>query len=492
LSDALDEVRAENAKLRKERDAALDLVTKLTERVAQLERALGTERGGGHNRPPPKRPSSGKPRGGQPDRKGKAPSKPEQVDESRDHHVDQCPRCAGPLEQREGVRERFEFEAVERALKTIRHLMHQAWCPRCERNVQPPTPFTLPDSMYGPHAHATLASLRATMGSTIGDIETFARSLWQRPLSGGQIVAMLDRDAEALVATFWWIVEEATHEPSLNQDTTGWRFDGARAVVWVFTSRRLTVYWIDSEGTQLVPRRVLGEKVDGFVGSDGAERFQLVENAGEQRCVAHSLREARELLAAHPDREELVRMMSELRDRLSRIIGFYKKRAQLAPSTWLQYLSRERAALRRLGARAWEDADCVRMAKRIRRDLDAWLMFMTVPPEQELEPTNNRAERGLRPVVIDRKRMQQNRSLGGVYRDVVLRSVATTCKSLDVSFEAVVVEALLARARAGPDRAPPSPILIQALRDARARAGVRTSAPIAPDCHAVVPAVAGV
>ncbi len=40
----------------------------------------------------------------------------------------------------------------------------------------------------------------------------------------------------------------ATHEPSINQDGTSWRFDSARAVMWVFTSRRLAVCWIDSEG----------------------------------------------------------------------------------------------------------------------------------------------------------------------------------------------------------------------------------------------------
>lgn len=469
LAARVAELSAENATLRAERDAALTLVTQLATRVEELERALGTKGGGGRGGPPPRRPSSGKPRGGQPGHKGKAATKPDTVDDSCEHRLHACPHCNGNLSHVDDPRERFEFEAVARALRTVRHVLHAAWCPRCKRKVRAKASLALPGSSYGPHAHATLASLRATMGCTIGDLETFTRSQWQRSLSGGQIVAMLDRSADALVATFWWLAEEATHEPSLNQDTTGWRFDGARAVVWVFTSRRLTVFWIDSEGTQQVPRRVLGARIDGYVGSDGAERFQQVANAGEQRCVAHTLRETRELLAAHPERPELVTMMSELRDRLSRIIGYYKRRTQLAPSTWLQYLSRERAGLRRLAARAWTDSDCVRLAKRIDRDLDAWLLFMTVPADRELEPTNNRAERGLRPVVIDRRRMQQSRALGGVYREVVLRSVATTCKQLGVSFEAVVAEALLARARAGPEGAPPSKILAQALAAARGR-----------------------
>jgi len=453
-----------------ERDAALVLVTKLAARVEELERALGSGRGGGGNKPPPKRPSSGKPRGGQKGHSSTAPARPDHVDDTSVHRLHACPHCQGAVSPIDDPRDRFEFEAVARALRTVRHVLHAAWCPRCKRKVRAKAPLALPGSSYGPAAHATLATLRATTGATIGDLETFTRNVWRRPLSGGQVVVMIDRCGAALAATFWWIVEELTHEPSLNQDSTSWRFDGARAVMWVFTSRRLTVYWIDSEGTQLVPRRVLGERIDGYVGSDGAERFQLVANAGEQRCLAHTLREARELLASRAESEEVVGMMSDLRDRLSRLAGYDKRRGSLAPSTWVQYLSRERAGLRRLALREWKDPDCVRLAKRIRRELDAWLLFMTVPAEAEVDPTNNRAERGLRPAVIDRRRMQQNRALRGVYRDVVTRTVAATCRQLGVSVQDVIAEALVAHARAGPEGAPPSPILVRALAEARARA----------------------
>lgn len=453
-----------------ERDAALTLVAQLAARVEELERALGSGRGGGGHKPPPRRPSSGKPRGGQKGHSSTAPAAPDTVDETREHRLHACPLCHGPVSFLDDPHERFEHDAVARALRTIRHILHAAWCSRCKRKVRAKAPLALPGSSYGPLAHATLATLRATTGATVGDLETFTRNVWRRPLSGGQIMVMLDRSAEALVATFWWIVEELTHEPSINQDSTSWRFEGERAVLWVFTSRRLTAYWIDPEGTQRVPRQVLGERIDGYVGSDGAERFQLVANAGEQRCLAHTLREARELQVSRAESEEVVRMMSELHDRLSRLTGYFTRRESLAPSTWVQYLSRERAGLRRLGLRDWTDPDCVRLAKRIRRELEAWLLFMRVPTEAELEPTNNRAERGLRPAVIDRRRLQQNRALRGVYRDVVTRAVAATCRQLGVSVQDVFTEALVAHARAGPEGAPPSPILVRALAEARAQA----------------------
>ncbi len=202
---------------------------------------------------------------------------------------------------------------------------------------------------------------------------------------------------------------------------------------------------------------MLGERIDGYVGSDGAERFQLVANAGEQSCLAHTLRETWELLASRAQSEEVVQMMSDLRDRLSRPSGYFKHRESLAPSTWVQYLPRERAGLRRLALRTWTDPDRVRPAKRIHRELDAWLLFMTVPAAAE-EPTNNRTERGLRPAVIDRRRMQQNRAVRGVYRD-----------------------ALIVHARSWTRARSPSQILVNALAKARVRTQIArsTSVPVA-------------
>lgn len=148
-------------------------------------------------------------------------------------------------------------------------------------------------------------------------------------------------------------------------------------------------------------------------------------------------------------------MMTPLKAHLSWMISLHARREALSASTWLQYRARARRDLLALAMRPWTDEDCVRMAKRIRRDVDLWVMFLW-DPTGEVEPTNNRAERALRPGVIDRRRVQQNRSLGGVYRDVVLRSVGATCKQLGVSFEEVMVEALLARGRDGPDAVPPT------------------------------------
>lgn len=475
LESQLAAANAENVALREENAALKKVVFALTAKVEELERKLGNGgRGGGRGTPPPARPPSDKPRGGQHGHAGHKRARPEHIDDSHEHHPGPCPTCGGAVEPSDKTTERFEFEANERVLRVIRHVLHQGWCPRCKRRVRAKAPVALFDSDYGPRTHATLATLRATMGATVGNVETFARTVWHWPLSGGQIVAMWDRTAAALVPTFWWIVEQITHEPVVYEDSTGWWVDGERAVMWVFTTFRLTAYWIDPSGSGMVPRAVLGPQIDGGVVTDEAERFQHVAHGSDQRCLAHPLRAARDLLALRPECAEVVAMMTPLRAHLSWVMGLYGRREELAPSTWLQYRARARRELLRLAAEPWTDEDCVTMARRIEREVDLWVTFLR-DDTGEMEPTDNRSERALRPAVIDRDRMQQNRSLGGVYRDMVLRSVARTCEQLSVSFETVVIEALLARTRDGPAETPPT-TLIRAYQAALVRSGkARTS-----------------
>ncbi len=405
-------LREENARLREENAALHQAVLALTREVEELKRRLSSGgRGGGRGTPPPTRPPSGRPRGGQRGHKGHARTRPARIDGTREHAAMACPRCGGAVEPSTPSAERFEFEAAERALQILRHVLHHGWCPHCGRRVTPPAPTALPDSDYGPRAHATLSVLRATTGATVGDLETFSRTVWQWPMSGGQIVALLDRTAAALVPTYWWIVEQLTHEPVVFDDTTSWAFDGGRAVLWVFTTKRLTIYWIDPLGSGRVPQVVLGDRIDGSVVTDGAERFQHVAHAGDQRCLAHPLREARDLLALNPGDREIAAMMVPLRDHLAWMIGLYGRREDLAASTWLQYRTRARRELIALAERPWTQPDCVRIAKRIRREVDLWVTFLW-DTTGEMEPTDNRSERALRPAVIDRGRVQQNRSLG--------------------------------------------------------------------------------
>lgn len=70
------------------------------------------------------------------------------------------------------------------------------------------------------------------------------------------------------------------------------------------------------------------------------------------------------------------------------------------------------------------DPDNVRLAKRLRKQRPHVLRFLYV---EELDATNNQAERQLRPGVITRKTSGCNRTDGGAEAHSILGSVLATC-----------------------------------------------------------------
>jgi hypothetical protein len=81
----------------------------------------------------------------------------------------------------------------------------------------------------------------------------------------------------------------------------------------------------------------------------------------------------------------------------------------------------------------------VRIANRLRKQRPHLLTFLYVP---EVAPTNNLAERQLRPAVIARKLSAGNKTAAGVATFEVLVSLAATCRQQGRSFARYVAESL--------------------------------------------------
>ena len=72
-----------------------------------------------------------------------------------------------------------------------------------------------------------------------------------------------------------------------------------------------------------------------------------------------------------------------------------------------------------------DDPDAQRLAKRLCKHQDSTPTFLDTPG---VDPTNNRAERMIRPAVIARKNIQGNRSEQGAATQAVLMTVFRTLK----------------------------------------------------------------
>ncbi|KXB03222.1 transposase, partial [candidate division MSBL1 archaeon SCGC-AAA261O19] len=159
-----------------------------------------------------------------------------------------------------------------------------------------------------------------------------------------------------------------------------------------------------------VLKEVLDKDFDGTIGCDGwssyaAFAINIAPNSNIQRCWSHLLREADDLAEkceeAVPIAEELHRIYDEL-------IAFVGK--DPPPEEREERKEEASRELKQLLSEDYEDEEIEDLMKKIGNGFDYWFTFLTEP---RVESTNNRAERALRELVIQRRIMGSIRSERG-------------------------------------------------------------------------------
>lgn len=233
-------------------------------------------------------------------------------------------------------------------------------------------------------------------------------------------------------------VHEALRASSVcHTDETGWKVAGRNAWLWVFTNREHTAYVISKGRGQHVVRDVLGDNYPGVLVSDCYCAYDSLPWA-KAKCLGHIIHEMTELLA---EKKGTARVF--LRDSVQlfrKAIALKERKEDLTPSSYRAQATILEKKLNGLLLRELVDPDNVRLANRFRKQRPHLLRFLY---HDDVEATNNLAERAIRPAVIARKLSGCNRTDKGARVHEVLASLAVTCRQQGISLAHLVRQAVL-------------------------------------------------
>lgn len=244
------------------------------------------------------------------------------------------------------------------------------------------------------------------------------------------------RLAELARPTYDLLIDALRRCKVVHADETGWRVNTLNAWLWVFSNKDLTIYTIrtgDKARGANVPEEILGPDFDGYLIVDGGKAYQCLQYTKGQ-CNAHLLRRAKEMgEAASTHEQKILHRLSALiqeamdlaqrRDQLTR--QGYARRVQDIDNRLEDWLVDRFARLEALSP------ELRRLAKHLVNHRDEWLLFLH---DREVPPTNNHAERMLRPAVITRKVGGCNKTLLGALVHSILASIMVTCKQRGQKF----------------------------------------------------------
>ena len=422
----------ENAQLRAERDALRARVAELEalglqlgQRIEELERA-GQRQAAPFRRPekkkitPPKQKRPGRPQG----HPGAYRQAPQHIDEEVDAPLCCCPHCQGPVSDLAPLTQIIE-EIPPCCPRVFRVTTWSGRCPSCgvvrtHHPLQTSTAQGAARTHLGPRALALAALLNKHLGLTMGKTCQVLKNLCGLRLSRGVLSQALDRVARRVAGDYEQLLTQIRGSAAVFADETSW-WVGAPRTLWVFTTRDATAYRVEASRGSDIVLETLGPQFSGMLISDCLSTYDKPAYR-KHKCIAHHAK----AIAAARDRPDTgdTPYLREWRRFFLKVLILWSGRGQLDPAAYQQgcaQLTQERDRLLALPVEKPGEAAVLRRLEKLRAHLLGCL------EEPAAEPTNNRAERALRPAVIARKLSCGNRTERGKHTWEILASLAATC-----------------------------------------------------------------
>ena len=371
--------------------------------------------------------STGK-RGGQQGHRGKGPTllSPTEV-----HLIEPgpCPCGQGNLVALTPYYTHQVIELPPIEMEVHHFILQQGQCQRCGRQLKAQVPRAS-QAGYGPRFSALIAELAGMHRTSWRLIQDFCHSVCNIPISLGAIQKVIQRVSQA-IAPHHEAIATFAHQALVGYiDETPWYCQNALQWLWIMATDKVAYYRIDPHRSKDAFVALI-EEWQGILVSDGYGVYQDWVHQ-RQTCLAHLIRSARGLAQRRdPDIAACGHTALKELQRLSHM-------AHEPPSggQWQAWYARFCRLLDRYQQRA---DDAGRLVRRLAREMASLWVFLRA---HGVDPTNNRAERGLRFGVLWRKTSHGTDSDAGnrwVERTLSLRQ---TCRQLGQSTFGVLVDAV--------------------------------------------------
>ena len=313
-----------------------------------------------------------------------------------------CPHCRTVL-MKLLAHARVVEDLTPTNLEVTQFNTRSGYCVNCDRRVesrathQPPA-ADVPHGQIGINALALGVMLRVRHRLPFRQISQVFAKMAGLNISAGGLVKQIKRIARWLEAEYQKLILKMRASKVIHADETGWRIDGHNAWTWVFTQPLLTLFVTDQSRGGKVIRDILGEAFGGRVVCDFYGAYDGLD-CEKQRCLTHLLREIKqqgEKDQAFADDAWVVRLKKWCKDAMSH----KKKWKVLSDPKYELGASRIEDRLDQLIQIEPEHVQAKRLFKRLKKYRPELTRFLW---DEKLEPTNNPAERALRPMVVARK-----------------------------------------------------------------------------------------
>lgn len=346
-----------------------------------------------------------------------------------------CPCCGGELgEARQEIVSTTDIPAA--LVPEVRvYAMEVRQCRKCGKSVRGQHPGVAP-GQQGATAHRVGLRVKALAhilhymhGVPVRKTAEIVEQLTGVRLTQSAITQDATKQTEGPVGERYSELRESVKEQAvIHTDDTGWRVGGAAAFLMAFVNRSLSVYQVRPRHRNEEVRELIPADFRGVMICDRGPSYdaQELEDVAQQKCLSHLIRNAK---AVEESKTGRARQFSQrLKELLQQALALSANKNKLKAADYSKQAEQLKDELTfHLRDRLLTDEDNQRLLDGVgaQHDRARVLPFLT---EDGVEPTNNRAERDLRPAVIARKVSHCSRNERGARAFEAFTSVLQTIR----------------------------------------------------------------
>jgi transposase len=377
----------------------------------------------------PRREPSGRRPGGQPGHEGQSRTlvPVEEVDVVIPVKPVQCPRCQQPLQGDDPQPQRQQVTEIPPVKPVImEYQLHQLRCQACAAVTRAELPVGVPLGAFGPRLQAITALCTGAYHLSKRTTQRVLEDLFSLPMSVGSITHLEQTTAEALAQPLEEARAYIQAQPAAYLDETGWREGRARAWLWTAVTAWVTVFVVRLSRGAKVAHELLGERFWGYLVTDRWSAYTWYPAWRRQVCWAHLLRDIEAMIARGGPSQAIG---EALRAQARQMFHWWHRvrDGTLTQASFASYMRPIRREVERV-LEAGQQCGVPKTEGVCREILKVRRALWTFVRHTGVEPTNNAAERAIRPGVLWRKGSFGTQSAEGSRFVETMMTVVATLK----------------------------------------------------------------
>lgn len=338
-----------------------------------------------------------------------------------------CQSCQHRLHGQDPQPQRHQVTEIPLVIPVVtEYQLHRLLCPACGEATRAALPVGVPTGGFGPRLQAITALCTGAYHLSKRTTQSVLADCFGVPLGLGTISRLEHATVQAVAPAVAAARAYVEAQPVAHLDETGWREGRARAWLWTAVTAWVTVFVVRTSRGAKVAKELLGQSFWGILVTDRWSAYTWYPAKWRQVCWAHLLRDFEAMVERGGRSAEIG---EALRSQARQMFHWWHRvrDGTLTHARFRVYMRPVQREVERLLA-AGQTCGVASTAGMCRKILTVREALWTFVRVGGVDPTNNAAERAIRPGVLWRKGSFGTHSADGSRFAEAMMTVVATLK----------------------------------------------------------------